>query len=528
MARPAPTTIWTNSNDYCAPDFTIYISNESKVRWIPGKAEAFIYGVGDRESCTWTGVAGSIRFEKLGKPVVYLVADNFMEDAASSAEDNGMPGLRMVGLPAHAYYKNRISRELVAPLAQDALADIIAGLTRPMSSGEIQPRSGVKHSQETIRYSAPTYEEALETFNQNFLDNHWGSGLPLIPPTPGRVQWMLTGTHRSPGEVICTVPPKNGIATVEKIAVNAVMAGARPEYLPVIIAVMEAITDKRFDLLHLTASTGSFSLNIMVNGPIVEQIGLNSGIGLLGYGFRANNTIGHAVRLCLINLGHVWPAQNDMALIGRPSSHTCQVFGENQTQSPWPPYHVLQGYTARTSCVTAYTAMSHAGPGGAFILGGGAVEFWSAQSLLNNMHLALRGARRHMALWKLESAISSPPRFMFVLHPEAAVEFHRLGYDQRKLQLVLFEECKIPVSQLTTEEIASVRRRLADGEIPETQRPLVVSALAQEGAIPLLLRPEDIHIAVAGGIPGYSFVTSYFAIPPYAETSILTKPIQER
>ena len=167
------------------------------------------------------------------------------------------------------------------------------------------------------------------------MDNHWGSGLLLIPPTAERLKWMLAGTSRDPNEVIGRIAPKNGIATIEKIAVNAVMAGARPEYLPVIITILEAVSDPRFDLLHMTASTGSFSLQIMVNGPIAERIHLNSGIGLMGYGWRANNTIGHAVRLCLINLGHVWPAENDMALIGRPSSHTCHVFAENERQSPW-------------------------------------------------------------------------------------------------------------------------------------------------------------------------------------------------
>ena len=204
----------------------------------------------------------------------------------------------------------------------------------------------------TIKITAESYEAALEKFNQLFLDNHWGSGLPLMPPTPERVKWMLTGTKRSPQEVIGTVAPKNGKATIEKIAINAAMAGARPEYMPVIIAAMEALTDKSYDLLHVMASTGSFTLQIIVNGPIGEEIGMNSGIGLLGYGFRANNTIGHAIRLSLINMGHLWPAENDMALLGRPSSHTFYVFSENERNNPWEPYHVSLGYKKEESCVT--------------------------------------------------------------------------------------------------------------------------------------------------------------------------------
>ena len=115
------------------------------------------------------------------------------------------------------------------------------------------------------------------------------------------------------------------MATIEKIAINAVMAGAKPEYLPVIIAAMEGLTDKSYDLLHVMASTGSFTLQIIVNGPIAKEINMDSGIGLLGYGWRANNTIGHALRLSLINLGHLWPGENDMALLGRPSSPTLSM-----------------------------------------------------------------------------------------------------------------------------------------------------------------------------------------------------------
>ena len=155
---------------------------------------------------------------------------------------------------------------------------------------------------------------------------------------------MLAGTARSPNEVIGTVEPKRGKATIEKIAINAVMAGAKPEYLPVIIAAMEGLTDKNYDLLHVMASTGSFTLQVVVDGPIAEEIGMNSGIGLLGYGFRANNAIGYALRLCLINTGLLWPAVNDMALVGRPSSHTFYVFAENQRNNPWGPYHVSEGY----------------------------------------------------------------------------------------------------------------------------------------------------------------------------------------
>ena len=166
---------------------------------------------------------------------------------------------------------------------------------------------------------------------------------------------MLTGTSRSPNEVMGTVAPKNGTATIEKIAINAVMAGAKPEYLPVIIAAMEGLLDKEYDLLHPQTSTGHFNFVVMFSGPIAKEIDMNSWIGFLGHGWRANNTIGRAVRLSLLNLGHMWPAVNDMALVGRPSSHTLYTFAENEEYSPWEPYHVSQGYKPEDSCVTVST-----------------------------------------------------------------------------------------------------------------------------------------------------------------------------
>ena len=152
-----------------------------------------------------------------------------------------------------------------------------------------------------------------------YLDKHWGDGLPLVPPTALAVKRMLAGTNVLPmrssaGYLTVTASPP-----LKKIAVNAVMAGAKPEYLPVIIAAMECLTEEG-TYTHMMSSEGSFTLMIMVSGSIAKEINMNSGVGLLGHGWRANNTIGRAVRLSLINIGYLWPGEIDMALIGRPSS----------------------------------------------------------------------------------------------------------------------------------------------------------------------------------------------------------------
>jgi len=286
------------------------------------------------------------------------------------------------------------------------------------------------------------------------------------------------------------------------------------------------LTDRRFDLLHMTASTGSFTLQIVVGGPIAGEIGMNAGIGLLGYGWRSNNTIGHAIRLCLINIGMVWPQENDMALMGRPSSHTFQTFAENQAKSPWEPYHVSVGFAAEDSCVTVATARSNSSPGATTVFGGGAVEPWTPQIILDNIVDAIARGRSGLTVWKLGSAMPSPQRHNLFLHPDLAVELDRLGYTRKSLAEYLYWRASVPCEDLTSAEKRSLKRRIADGEIPRKCVATFKKGLKPGGRVPILNSPEDCHIMVAGGTPGYSFGTSYFSIPPYGTTSILTKKIR--
>lgn len=409
-------------------------------------------------------MSGSIRVEKLGKPGVFIATDNFGHDARSSAEDNGMPTLRIITVPAQEYYKHRISKEEVKPIAVEAISAIIGALTRPLTAQEEKPKQKQIKLSRSLKITDNSYELAVEKFNQVYLENHWGDGLPLVPPTLKRVQWMLSGTSRSPKEVIATVAPKNGTATIEKIAVNAVMAGAKPEYLPVILAAMEGLTDKTFDLLHVATSSGSFSLLIMVNGPIAKEINMNSGIGFLGYGWRANNTIGRAVRLSLINLGHLWPAENDMALIGRPSSHTFYTFAENEENSPWDPYHVSLGFKKEDSCVTVSTVGGY--EGGLTVYGGGAVATWSAKSILDKIIGEISADRKMFGLFKrgVANPTAHPRKHVIVLAPECAIELQRLGYSRESLQKYLYDRTCVPYEELKPEEVRALEERI-DGSI---------------------------------------------------------------
>src|SRR5512139_774942 len=269
--------------------------------------------------------------EALGKPGVLVVTENFIHDAESSAKDNGMPVIRIITVPPENYYRARVSVEEMRPIASGAIDGIVSALTRPLTQEEVRPKPITQEmTKGTVKISAKSYTAAYDKFSQMFYEKRWSDGLPIVAPTKEAVRRMLTGTNRSPNESLGKVAIKNGEATIEKIAINSVMAGARPEYLPVIIAAMEAMLDKKYDLTHMQASTGSNTPVVIVNGPIAKELNINSGIGYLGHGWQANSTIGRAVRMCLINLGHVWPQVNDMGLTGREAAFGNYTFAENE------------------------------------------------------------------------------------------------------------------------------------------------------------------------------------------------------
>src|SRR5580704_6116014 len=178
-------------------------------------------------------------------------------------------------------------------------------------------------------------------------------GLPVIPPTPERVMRMLTGTRRDPREVLASLPPNMGPATIEKIAANAVMAGCKPEYLPVVIAAMEAVATPEFNAHGIMSTTWGATPVIVVNGPIRERIGMNMGMMALGYGNRANATIGRAVKLTLRNVGGAKPGDIERSTLGAIGKFTT-CFAEFEERSPWEPLHVERGFKKAESVVTVF------------------------------------------------------------------------------------------------------------------------------------------------------------------------------
>ena len=189
-------------------------------------------------------------------------------------------------------------------------------------------------------------------------ENGWTDGLPVVPPTPERVERMLNGTDRDPDELIAAVPPKWGRATVEKVAINAVMAGCKPAYLPLILKAVEAMTNEQFNLHGVQVTTSHVGPMLIVNGPIRKQLEINDGFNLFGQGWRANATIGRALRLVCTNIGGALPGELDRAAFGHAGKYTCCI-AEKEEVSPWDAMHVDRGFQADDSTVTVFAA---AGP----------------------------------------------------------------------------------------------------------------------------------------------------------------------
>jgi len=476
--------------------------------------------------------------ENLDLPGVFLFSPGFEHDAKEAAKDYGMPTLRTLMIPGFVWGQ---PDEEKTPLAKASFAKMIDALTRPLAIEETKPEPIEKDPFLPVEITAESYEAALEKFNQLFLDNHWGDGLPLLPPTPERVKWMLTGTCRAPNEVIGKVAPKNGIATIEKIAINAVMAGAKPEYLPVIIAAMEGLTDKDYDLLHPQASMGSFNILVAVTGPVAKELNINSGVGYLGHGWRTNNTIGRAVRLCLINSGHTWPGINDMANTGRQQSHTLYTFAENQDFSPWPPYHVTQGFKPEDSCVTVSTMGSYGGTWGQAFSGGlRIVAFMGtpAEKVLSTVIENILSMREAMfAQYRPEvfDVKHIPLKHIFLVPPEMARNFQRLGFaSQESLRDYIYEKTCVPYEQLSPEEIQGIQEKIkisiaGEGSyanrLPPDRIPVFQEALKPGGKVSVLITPEDIHFMVVGYPVGGSVVESTYHRAPYKWVGHKTKLI---
>jgi len=263
------------------------------------------------------------------------------------------------------------------------------------------------------------------------FDRGWSDGLPVVPPTPLRVMRMLRATDRAADEIVGKVPPDNVPCTVEKVAINAVLAGCKPEYFPVVLASVSAALQDRFCLHGLLCTTYFSSPVMIVNGPVVRQIGMNAGINALGQGNRANATIGRALQLLVRNVGGGIPGGIDRAAMGNPGKYT-YCFAEDESDSDWPSLAMDRGFDRGDSVISLF-----AGEGLQPIVD---QQSRDPASLAKSIALSLRAVANHK-LFMMADAI-------LVISPEHRRVFRQGGWSKEDVRHALYSELMTPATEI--------------------------------------------------------------------------------
>jgi len=321
--------------------------------------------------------------------------------------------------------------------------------------------------------------EDISEINRFFVEKGWSDGLPVIPPTEGRVLSLLHGTDRKPDEIIAHIPPKWAEATVEKVAINAVMAGCFPEHMPIIFAAVEAIAEERVNLYGIQATTHPCGVLLIVNGPTRKNLGINCSYGAFGPGTLANAVIGRAIRLILMNIGGAVPGRVDKSTLGQPGKFT-YLIGENEEENPWEPLSVERGFSPEQSTVTVVGAE---GPHDVHDR-----SSMSATGILTTMAGTLACQGNNNMLWQLGEPV-------VVLCPEHARTIVRDGFTKNDVKEFLFQRAKLPKSAFSKED--------------QDQR---YANLPEDALISIARKPEDIIVIVAGGLGKHSAVIPTFGI----------------
>ena len=323
----------------------------------------------------------------------------------------------------------------------------------------------------------------------------WSDGLPVIPPTPERVARMLTYCDRDPDQPVIHVPPRYGAATPIRVAANAVMAGCKPEYFPLVLLALEALAEEQYNLYGTQATTHPCTPMLIFNGPVAREVGLNSGHNVMGNYHRANAVIGRAVRLALVNIGAAIPGTGDMATHGTPAKYTFCV-AENEAANPWQPLHVEMGYQQDASTVTVVAAE---GPHNV-----NDHESLNAEGILTMIAGTMATTGSNNAYYASQPVLA--------LGPEHAATVAAGGMSKADVKQWLFDHATLPMHRFSPDNIARrFRRRQAE---QYANAPL-------DTPIHMWAKPDDLIVIVAGGAGKHS---QY--VPTFGVTRAATKALK--
>jgi hypothetical protein len=366
----------------------------------------------------------------------------------------------------------------LAPIEQNVEA-IVQGLTA------WQPKASKKALivPEPVSVQGADYQDALDKLNALFLRNLWSDGLPIVPPTEERVARLLRGTDLARAHLLGKMLPRGALTTVEGVATAAAMAGCRPEYMPVLLAAVEAILDPQIYHQHMNSTTGNAHPAVVVNGPVARQIRLNSGYGCLAPSsvYPAGASIGRAIRLLLMNVGGGIPGTGSMAIHGGPGRYTGLVFAEDEAGLPgsWNSLSVERGFAMNANTVTVLATS-------------GGTEVWEGA--------ALNEREAMFTLFDFAGSMQVPYGGYFantfntkgcpgivLMARNTAQGLGNLGWTKEKVKEWLWEHSKLPDTEWLRQMLAAWSRRT-----------LPVKDYVQY-PMPVCVAPENIMIVVAGG-----------------------------
>jgi len=334
-----------------------------------------------------------------------------------------------------------------------------------------------------------------EAVYELLCEKGWSDGLPVIPPTPERVERMLAYCDRDLDQPVVKIPPRYGAATPIRIAANAVMAGCKPEYFPLVLLALEALAEEPYNLYGTQATTHPCTPLLIFNGPVAAEVGLNSGHNVMGNYFRANAAIGRAVRLALVNIGAAIPGVGDMATTGTPAKFTFCI-AENEAGNPWEPLHVERGLPRESTAVTVVAAE---GPHNV-----NDHESLTPEGILTMVAgtMAITGSNNPYY----------PSQPVLAFGPEHAATAASGGMSKAEVKRWLYEHATLPLSKWSAEGIERRFRR----KIPER-----FANATPDTPVHMWWNPEDLLIVVTGGAGKHS---QY--IPTFGNTRAVTRALK--
>ena len=412
-----------------------------------------------------------------------LGTDAFFSLARAQAAKLGLPHLAVALVP---HPVGGIDPALVRGKADTIVDEVLGALTRDPA---IPP--ALTRAQGAVVVDGP---DDLDAFQEWAMNERWSDGLPVLPPTPERVDRLLGALSAHRRDVLATLAPLDGAATLEEVAINAALAGAAPEHLPVVVAAVRALAEPRFNLNAIQTTTHPCTPLVIVSGPIAGRLGISGGPNALGNGHRANAVIGRAVRLICQNVGGARPGLEDRATLGHPGKFS-YCLAEHEAASPWEPLHVERGFAADASCVTVCGA--------------------EAPHNVND-HASTTPDALLMALIGTAATTGSNNVYLggeplVILGPEHAQTLALTGWSKAEVKRRLWERIRIRLDRFSAENLA----RFA------TIAPASFSNRPGDAEIPWCASPDDLMIIVAGGPGKHSSL-----VPTFGATRSVTVAIE--